>query len=125
MIAALKERVDPDRHARGDDPGIRPGRRDHHPQTGQDELDFIKRRITDVGQLEFRITADPRYQRRTNRSLSWPSSLPPAQKEIYQGDNLVAEWVAYSTAEFGPPDQEDSGIASSNGWLAICLKHSF
>lgn len=108
LISALKERVDPTGtrevtvRAYGNAVEI------IIPKQAQDELEFIKRRITDVGQLEFRITADPKYKK-DQPIIELAKLAPPAQKEIYQGETPVAEWVAYSTAEFGPPDREDAG----------------
>ena len=60
------------------------------------QLDFVKRKITDMGQLEFRITADPTLAQSTEReSSSLAKLLPPAQKESTLDGRTVAEWVAY------------------------------
>ena len=82
LIAALKERVDPTGTR---EVTIRPYGQAVEiiiPQQGnQDELDYIKRRLTDLGQLEFRITADPKYTE--DRPIIEQAKLaPPAQKEV-------------------------------------------
>jgi SecD/SecF fusion protein len=78
------------------------------PNTGQDALDFVKRKITEMGQLEFRITADPTQPNSQEREIiRLAQELSPAQKEVKLGGRTVAEWVAYSPEEFGPADQED------------------
>ena len=59
LIAALKQRLDPDGTKEITIREYGPAVEIIIPQTGQDELEFVKRRITDLGQLEFRITADP------------------------------------------------------------------
>ena len=61
-----------------------------------------------MGQLEFRITADPTQPNSQEREIiRLASELSPAQKEVTLGGRIVAEWVAYSLDEFGPADQED------------------
>ncbi|MGD9634763.1 MAG: protein translocase subunit SecD [Pirellulales bacterium] len=78
------------------------------PNTGQDALQFVKRRITEMGQLEFRITADPTQPNPQEREIiRLARDLSPAINEVKLGGRTVAEWVAYSPEEFGPADQED------------------
>jgi SecD/SecF fusion protein len=78
------------------------------PNTGQDALEFVKRKITEMGQLEFRITADPTQPNSQEREIIRQAlALSPAQKEVQLGGRTVAEWVAYSVDEFGPVNQED------------------
>jgi SecD/SecF fusion protein len=110
LISALKERIDPtstrevtirEQGASAIEIII--------PATGPDALEYVKRRITDLGQLEFRITADTTQssdrnaiEQATNREL-----VPLSQKDVMLGGRKVAEWVRYAEAEFGPADEED------------------
>jgi preprotein translocase subunit SecD len=73
------------------------------------ELKAIKLRISAVGQLEFRIAANP----------SWPGDMPVIalakqlaenEKQVVAEGNTVAEWVPYSEAEFGAVDREDNRV---------------
>lgn len=73
------------------------------PKTGQDALEYVKRRITDLGQLEFRITADPKWPR-DRPKIEQAKLAPPNQKDIFLGGQKVAEWVAYDTKEFRKDD---------------------
>ena len=73
------------------------------PKTGQDALEYVKRRITDLGQLEFRITADPRWPR-DRPKIEQAKLAPPNQKDVFLGGHKVAEWVAYDTKEFRKDD---------------------
>ena len=68
-------------------------------ETGQAELEYIKRRITDMGLLEFRITADA-TRPKDRPIILLANDLPPSVKEVRQGDNKVAEWVAYDVEAF-------------------------
>ncbi len=78
------------------------------PNTGDDALEFVKRRITEMGQLEFRITADPTQPNPQEREIiRLAQELSPAQKEVKVGGRVVAEWVAYAPDEFGPVDSDD------------------
>ncbi|HEY3394583.1 MAG TPA: protein translocase subunit SecD [Lacipirellulaceae bacterium] len=111
LIAALKKRLDPDGtkeitiRAYGQAVEI------IIPETGEDEMEFVKRRITDLGQLEFRITADSRRSGEDRAIIEQAKLLPPSQKNVMLGGNKVAEWVAYDVAEFGPVDEPDeSGL---------------
>ncbi len=100
LITALKERVDPTGTR---EVTIRPYGEAVEiiiPQQAQDELDYIKRRITDVGQLEFRITADPNYKK-DEPIIEQAKLAPPAQKDVYLGGRQVAEWVALKDEELG------------------------
>lgn len=106
LIGALKRRLDPDGTKEitirkyGSDVEI------IIPKTGQDELGFVKRRITDMGQLEFRITADPSIPAERAR-IEQAKQLPPGQKILSDSKgNPIAEWVAYEVDEFGPVDQQ-------------------
>lgn len=109
LIAALKNRVDPTStrevtiRAYGNAVEI------IIPKTGQDALDFVKRRITELGQLEFRITAQPL---RTDISsiIAQAERVPPGQKDVIIAGEKVAEWVPYAQEEFGPPSEPDNRI---------------
>jgi SecD/SecF fusion protein len=103
LIAALKERVDPAGTKEvtirryGDAVEI------IIPHAGQSDLEFIKRRITDLGQLEFRITADPRYP--SDRPIIEKAlAMSPSEKLVTINDSVKAEWVVYDEREFGEND---------------------
>jgi SecD/SecF fusion protein len=73
------------------------------PKAGPDDLTYIKRRITDLGQLEFRIVADPRWTE--DRSIiDKAMKLGPSEKIVMSGDKPVAEWIEYNEKEFGEDD---------------------
>jgi SecD/SecF fusion protein len=109
LINALKTRVDPT--------GTREVTIRSHgsaveiiiPKTGQDALTFVKRRITDLGQLEFRITADPRRSEIKN-IIAQANLLTPGQKDVMIAGEKVAEWVPYEVKEFGQVDQPDNRL---------------
>jgi SecD/SecF fusion protein len=62
-------------------------------------MEYVKRRITDMGLLEFRITADS--TRPTDRPIVLlANDLPPSVKDVVQGGNKRAEWVAYDVQAF-------------------------
>ena len=111
LIAALKMRLDPDGTKEITIREYGPAIEIIIPQTGQDEMEFVKRRITDLGQLEFRITADQaRSEDRT--FIEQAKRVPPSQKIVSLAGNNVAKWVPYDVAEFGPVDQmDDRGVA--------------
>lgn len=74
------------------------------PKAGPDDLTYIKRRITDLGQLEFRIVADPRWTE--DRSIiDKAMKLGPSEKIVMSGDKPVAEWVEFNEKEFGTEDE--------------------
>jgi SecD/SecF fusion protein len=81
------------------------------PSTGQDALNFVKRRITEMGQLEFRITADPAQPNSQEREIiRLAQELSPAQKEVTLVGRTVAEWLPYEVKEFGPIDEDTRGL---------------
>lgn len=81
------------------------------PSTGQDALEYIKRRITEMGMLEFRITADPSQPNPQEREIiRLAQELSPAQTEVVLNGRTVAEWVPYEVKEFGPVDQPHNGL---------------
>jgi SecD/SecF fusion protein len=111
LIAALGERVDPSgtkevtirKYGEAQIEIIIP------EQGGQQEMDYIKRRISTSGALEFRITASPTFSE--NRDIiQIAQKLPPGINDVRIGKNKVAEWVAYNVDEFGPVDQPDERV---------------
>jgi len=108
LIGALKKRLDPDGTKEITIREYGPAIEIIIPQTGPDEMEYVKRRITDLGQLEFRITADP-AQPEDRPRIERARRLPPGQKALMDGDVKIAEWVAYDVKEFGPVEEE-SGI---------------
>ena len=64
------------------------------PQVGQDEMDYVKQKITKIGQLEFRITADPAMTK-DHDIIELAKHTPSTQTDVMRGDNKVAEWVPY------------------------------
>jgi SecD/SecF fusion protein len=106
LIDALKERVDPTGTREVTIREYGPAIEIIIPQTGQDALAYVKRRITDLGQLEFRITAD-NAQTKDREIIKQALLVPPSQNDVIVGGNKVAEWVSYNPQEFGPPDQPD------------------
>jgi SecD/SecF fusion protein len=81
------------------------------PNTGPDALEYVKQRITQLGQLEFRITADPTQPNSQEREIiRLAQELPLSQKDVTVGKRVVAQWLPYSLEEFGPVDREDRNI---------------
>lgn len=73
------------------------------PKASQEDLEYIKRRITDLGQLEFRITASERWN--ADRPIIEAAKLlGPNEKLLTMGDTVRAEWVVYSEEEFPSDD---------------------
>ena len=108
MIAILKRRIDPTgtrevtirEYGRAIEIII--------PSAGPDALAYVKRQITELGQLEFRITADPSQPNPRERAIIEQARLlSPAQKDVLIGGRKEAEWLAYAPAEFGPVDKDD------------------
>ena len=79
------------------------------PKASQQELEYIERRISTAGALEFRITASRNFVSHRD-IIEQANKLPPGENELWQGENKVAEWVPYSVEEFGPVDREDSRL---------------
>ncbi|QDT69902.1 bifunctional preprotein translocase subunit SecD/SecF [Planctomycetes bacterium MalM25] len=73
------------------------------PKAGPDDLAFIKRRITDMGQLEFRILADRRWSEDVP-TIEKALQNSPSEKLVMIGDKPRAEWVAYDEDQFGAND---------------------
>ena len=103
LIDALKERIDPSGTREVTIRPFGPAIEIIIPKTGPDALDYVKRRITDLGQLEFRITADP-TQPRDRPIIEQAQLMPAGLKDVMLGGAKVAEWVAYAPEEFPPGD---------------------
>ncbi|MEM6330702.1 MAG: protein translocase subunit SecD [Planctomycetota bacterium] len=98
MCDAIKLRVDP---AGQKEVVIRPYGKAIEviiPRTSDDDREFVKRQITDLGQLEFRITANPGW--REDRGLIERAlAAPPSQKLIKIGENAAGRWVPFREKE--------------------------
>lgn len=75
------------------------------PKASEEDREFIKRRITDLGQLEFRITADPTFTEDRD-IIERAKQAPSGRKIIKVNDRAVARWVPYNVDEFGPVNDE-------------------
>jgi SecD/SecF fusion protein len=114
LIGSLKRRLDPDGTKEITIREYGPAVEIIVPQVGQDEMDFVKQKITALGQLEFRITADPSFTKDKTK-IDLANLAPQGQKEIKQGDDVVARWVPYDVNEFGPPDKPNGMVKRSAG----------
>ncbi len=120
LIGSLKKRLDPDGTKEITIREYGPAVEIIIPQVGQDEMDFVKQKITALGQLEFRITADPSFTR-DKTVIELAKLAPPTQKEIKQGGAVVARWVPYDVAEFGPVERVDGMVKRQAGDTAEAL----
>ncbi len=122
MIAALKERIDP---TGTKDVTIRTRGKAIEfiiPKAGQAELEFIKRKITALGQLEFRILVD-RSRTEFDKVVRLAEALPKGQTVVTLGGKPEARWVPYKVEEFGgvdvvemsPGDDRGRGIVKRMG----------
>jgi SecD/SecF fusion protein len=84
------------------------------PQVGPDEMEFVKEKITKMGQLEFRITADPNLPK-DKPYIDAAKLVPPTKQEVRINDQLKAKWVPYDLNEFGQVDQPDGFVKRSAG----------
>lgn len=114
LIGSLKRRLDPDGTKEITIREYGPAVEIIVPQVGQDEMEFVKQKITALGQLEFRITADPSFPK-DKTAIELAKLAPPTQKEIKQGDTVIARWVPYDVAELGPVDQMDGRVKRMAG----------
>jgi SecD/SecF fusion protein len=106
LIGALKKRIDPTATKEITIRAYGPAVEIIIPQVGQDEMEFVKQKITALGQLEFRITADSTKQRDLP-IIALAKSLPPNQKDVMNGEEKVAAWLPYDLNEFGRVEQSD------------------
>ncbi len=103
LIGALKQRIDPSGTKEvsirefGDVIEI------IVPKAGPEDLTYLKRRITELGQLEFRITADPRWTE-DQPLIEKALALSPSQKIVMVNERPKAEWVAYDENQFSAND---------------------
>jgi SecD/SecF fusion protein len=74
------------------------------PKTGPDALESVKSRITALGELEFRITADPLWAQ-DRPKIEQAKLNTPNQKDVIVGGNKVAEWVEYDPKVFARNDE--------------------
>ncbi len=110
MVQALKKRVDPDGTKEITIRGYGQSALEIIiPQVGQDEMESVKQRIIKIGQLEFRITADPTMTK-DQEIIKLAKLMPPGQKDVMRGENKVAEWVPYDVKAFGPVEREDNMV---------------
>jgi SecD/SecF fusion protein len=109
LIGALKQRLDPDGTKEITIREYGPAVEIIIPQVGQAEMDFVKEKITKLGQLEFRITADPMMAKDKN-AIELAKLLKPTEKEVKKGEETIAKWVPYDEKEFGPPGQENDAF---------------
>jgi SecD/SecF fusion protein len=79
------------------------------PEASEQEKEYIKRRISTAGALEFRITASRNFVSHRD-IIERAEKLPPGVNELGHGENKVAEWVPYSVEEFGPVDGGNSRL---------------
>lgn len=82
---------------------------DVYGKLNKTQLDLLKRRISSMGKLEFRITADPEWSE-DEPIIDKARLLPPDKNDVEIDGEKMAEWVPYSVAEFGPPDRPEPGL---------------
>ncbi|CAD7694813.1 unnamed protein product [Ostreobium quekettii] len=68
--------------------------------SSQDELNHVKRMLTDLGELEFRITASDRWPA-DRPIIEAARQLPPSQKSVEIGGQERGRWVKFDEREFG------------------------
>ena len=90
------------------------------PEASEQEEEYIKRRISTAGALEFRITASQNFLRH-RAIIEQAQQLPLGENELWQGESKVAEWAPYSIEEFGPVDSEDSRLIKRVGKVPQAL----
>src|SRR6185295_407501 len=90
LIQALKQRIDPDGTKEITIRGYgQTALEVIVPDVGQDELDSVNRKIGDVGQLEFRITADPNMTK-DQPTIELAKHTPSTQADVMRGGTKVA-----------------------------------
>ncbi|MCO6048063.1 protein translocase subunit SecD [Aeoliella sp. ICT_H6.2] len=100
MLSALKERVDP---SGTKEVTIRRRGKSIEfiiPKAGQAELEYIKKKITELGQLEFRILADSQ-RNEDQEKIKIALTMPPGRTEVKSNNATIAKWVPYDVEEFG------------------------
>jgi SecD/SecF fusion protein len=114
LIGSLKKRLDPDGTKEIVVREYGPAVEIIIPETGGEEMEAVKRLITRLGSLEFRITADPTVSKE-KEIIELAKKLAPYQKNVMIGDQKVAEWVAYDAKEFGPVTEEGRVVKRMSG----------
>ncbi|TWT48283.1 protein translocase subunit SecD [Botrimarina hoheduenensis] len=94
------------------------------PKASGDDLDYIKRRITDLGQLEFRIPADPRRSE-DERIIEKSLALSPSEKLLVENGTPRAEWVEYVEEEFPDDDPRIVRRQAGNRREALMLRDRY
>ena len=103
LLAALKQRIDPTGTKEVSIRSFGETIEIIVPKATGDDLEYLKRRITELGQLEFRITADPRWEK--DRSIIEKAlQLSPSQKLVMIGDRPRAKWIAFDEEAFSFDD---------------------
>jgi hypothetical protein len=82
---------------------------DVYGDANKTSLYVIRRRIGFGDEIEFRVTADPKYQV-DKPIVALALKLPANETIVEQYGRPVAEWVPYSVREFGNPKHEDVRI---------------
>ena len=115
LVQALKQRVDPDGTKEITIRGYGQAALEIIiPEVGQDEMEYVKQKITKIGQLEFRITADPSMTK-DHDIIEIAKRTPLTQTDVMRGDTKVAEWVPYDVKSFGPVDRQDNMVKRQAG----------
>ncbi len=99
LIDALKQRVDPTGTKEVSIRNYGGAIEIIIPKAGPDDLEYIKRRITDLGQLEFRIVADRAWSD-DGDIIERAMKLGPSEKLVMMGGKPRAEWVLYDEDQF-------------------------
>jgi preprotein translocase subunit SecD len=118
LVAAINKRLGTTARARlvGDDKIAV----DVYGQPNDEELEAIKRRVTELGHLEFRILADSEHAG-DQPVIKSAKLLPHEQKYLVRGSIKVAEWVAYPLEEFGPVEENGRFVKRLAGDRAEAL----
>ncbi|MBN1853660.1 MAG: hypothetical protein JW829_13090, partial [Pirellulales bacterium] len=69
------------------------------PEAGQEDLERIKRAITTLGELEFRITAD-HAQEDDQKIIAKAMELSPYDKRVLLDGKEVGKWIEYNKERF-------------------------
>jgi SecD/SecF fusion protein len=84
------------------------------PRAGEAELNRIKRTLTALGNLEFRILVDGASTDRDIEELIEEAKALPRSQTRVEVAGLQAKWVPYKVEEFGGVDEFDPADASPN-----------
>ncbi len=103
VISAIKQRVDPTSTREVSIRGFGDTMEIIIPKAGPDELEYTKRKISETGNLEFRITADPRWEKDRD-IIEKALLLSPSQKLVMIANRPRAEWIAFDERQFSFED---------------------